>query len=104
MRLTLKVGEAGCFAPFTPFKESLKSFVYSFENILQHLRMYFVQVWSDLFDSGKLVSLVIVVKAFASHAVSTTAFIQSRVVKFAAKVKLLSKEPELAFGGYILNL
>lgn len=68
-----------------PAKEVLKCLIESAENILQHLAMNVVKFGASFFDFRQLVSLFGVANRLAFKAVCIVPFLQSRVVKFAAK-------------------
>lgn len=94
----LKTGKASFHPTFYPAKESLESFIYPPERVLQYLRMHFFEVGPDLFNSGKLARLVVVVKAFTNHAVSIPAFLQSGVIELPAQPECSFQPGNLGFG------
>ena len=68
-------------------KETVKRLLYPLENILQYLRVNARNIWANLFDVGQLVRLCNVAHRLMLKAIGITAFLQTRVVEFAAQVK-----------------
>ena len=68
-------------------EKAVKGSIYPFENILQDLGVHIGQLRAYLFTVGQFGALMRVAQGDPCHAVGVPAFLQCRVVDFAAKHK-----------------
>jgi hypothetical protein len=83
------------FARFYSTKERLKSLVYTPKYILQYLAMDVFVLRAYFLYLNKLIGLVVVIQALASHAVSVSAFLQGGVVQLPATSEREGKQLNL---------
>lgn len=91
--------KASFHAFFNSTEKGLESFVQSFENVLQNLAVNCFKVISNGFNLSELVGLLEIRNADSIQFPSISAFLQTCIVKFAAKVKRLVKTSNDRFGG-----
>ncbi len=80
---------AGCLASFHASKEGFEGFVYSMQDVLQDLGVDGFIFWSDLFDGGKLGTLLREGEALAAQLIGVFPLLQCGVVQLRAEGELL---------------
>src|ERR1700681_332510 len=86
--LSFESWKARFFIPFHPTEKILKGGIQAFQNVLQDLRVYFLEFRKSFFNFWQLVSLLFIGNRFSSFERSDTMF-ECNVMKQATKTKLL---------------
>ncbi len=95
--LSFEAREARFNALFYATKETLKTFIQSFQNVLANLRVNVFVFGISRFNFGKLVGLVVVVQRYAIELVSLFSFGKCGVIQISAKKQSLLKFLGLSF-------